>query len=223
MRHLLEVSELTKLFTYPKTLPVIKNISLSLDCGETLAIMGASGEGKSTLLHILGALDQASSGTLAFQGKPYDSHSSYELKNAHFGFVFQSFYLFEDDSAIENVLLPARIMRKPVKKGSQAYGNAIELISSVGLDKHRHTPVKLLSGGERQRIAIARAFCNNPEIIFADEPTGNLDHQTSDEIHSLLLSHVRNYNKSLVVVTHDSELASMCDRTYHLANGSLKQ
>lgn len=221
MTNLLRASKVNKSFFHPKELSILKNISFELEYGQTLAIMGASGEGKSTLLHILGTLDNLSSGELFFKNKSFSYYSPYELKNNHFGFIFQSFHLFEEDSVFENIILPARIMRKSIKKGSDIYQRVETLICSVHLEKHINTPVKFLSGGERQRVAIARAFCNDPELIFADEPTGNLDYKTSAEIHSLLLSQVKAFNKGLIVVTHDKELAGMCDKAYTLENGLL--
>ena len=143
------------------------------------------------------------------------------LRNQKIGFVFQSFHLLDDHTALENILMPACIARKNTNKGSPAYVYGYELLEKVGMGERAHFHTKLLSGGEKQRIAIARAMCNNPEIIFADEPSGNLDEQTSDGIHQLLLRFAKSNNKSIVVVTHDQKLAALCDTRYQLQDGQL--
>ena len=183
--------------------------------------MGSSGEGKSTLLHILGTLEQPSSGQLEICGQPTDTSSLPSLRNRHIGFIFQSFNLLEEDTVLDNVLMPARIAREPTHSRSPAYRRALQLLEKVGLSSRIRFLAKLLSGGEKQRVAIARALLNNPDLILADEPSGNLDYGNSQAIHQLLLMLTKEEGKTLVIVTHDSELASLCDKTYQLKDGKL--
>jgi lipoprotein-releasing system ATP-binding protein len=218
---LLRAQALTKVFNRPSKVEILKNIDLTVEHGDTYAIMGASGEGKSTLLHILGTLDQPSSGTLELMGHDTAKCDPSKIRNRHIGFIFQAFYLLEDYTALENVLMPAKIGRQPIHKGSDAYEHALLLLEEVGLGHRTHFPSKLLSGGERQRVAIARALCNDPELLLADEPSGNLDHHTSRLIHDLLLHFVENHRKTLIIVTHDRDLAQLCKSTYQLQDGLL--
>ncbi|MFN0064945.1 MAG: ABC transporter ATP-binding protein [Chlamydiales bacterium] len=217
----LRATKLRKSFFHPQKVDVLREISLEVAPGTSVAIMGASGEGKSTLLHILGTLDEANSGQLEIVGKRTDKHSASELRNQHIGFIFQSFNLLEDYSVLQNVLMPALIAGKNIAKGTPSYLQACALLESVGLAHRKHYPAKLLSGGEKQRVAIARALCNNPEIILADEPSGNLDHETSQTIHQILMHCVKQENKSLIVVTHDVKLAKLCDQRFTLIKGEL--
>ncbi len=183
--------------------------------------MGRSGEGKTTLLHILGTLEEACSGVLEINGKLVTGKNRHILRNQHIGFVFQAYHLLDHYSAIQNVLMPARIAGKDVSKGSDAYLRAEHLLESVGLIDRQSFHTKQLSGGERQRVAIARALCNDPDIILADEPSGNLDSHTSEKIHNLLLDCARVGGKALIVATHDKELASLCASTAWLRDGTL--
>lgn len=202
--------------------PVLQGVNLEVHCGETVAIMGRSGEGKSTLLHILGTLEDSTKGYLSIAGHSVGSFNRNFIRNRHIGFVFQAFHLLEDFSVMDNILMPARIGRRSVSAESPSHKNAMELLEKVGIGHRAHFLVKLLSGGERQRVAIARALCNNPDIILADEPTGNLDGNTADGIHDLLLDFVHTTGKALVVVTHNEELAALCDKRYFLHNGRLE-
>lgn len=215
---MLKAEKISKRFLHPSQVEVLRDINLEVEEGQTVAITGASGEGKSTLLHILGKLEPPSSGTVTIAG---ESSNVSKLRNQALGFVFQSFYLFNDYSVIDNVLMPARIARQATHRGSKAYGHAEQLLSRVGLGHRRDFLAKLLSGGEKQRVAIARALCNDPPLILADEPSGNLDHRTSQSIHDLLLNVVSEEGKTLVVVTHDQTLAKCCDRVYTLQGGIL--
>lgn len=224
MKPILSAKKISKTFTYPLNVTVLKSISLDLYPGESVAIMGASGEGKSTLLQILGTLESATSGELVIAGKSVSDHPPPSLRNQHIGFVFQGFNLLEDYTVLQNVLMPALIAGKPIHIHTAAYNRAQELLEKVGVTHRTHFMTKLLSGGEKQRVALARALCNDPEILLADEPSGNLDHETSCRIHELLLHSVKQLNKSLIVVTHDKTLAELCDRILllcdgHLANG----
>jgi len=222
-RYILKAEGVTKTFAQPETVHVFRNLSLAVEPGESIAIMGRSGEGKSTLLNILGTLEDADSGSLMIAGNSITPSNKVSIRNNHMGFIFQSFHLLEHFTAIENILMPARIGRQSCRVGSDAYQRAYSLLEEVGLGDRAHFHTNVLSGGEKQRIAIARAFINDPDIILADEPTGNLDHSTSRQIQELLLSFARMLEKSLIVVTHDEELASRCSQRYHLSDGALHQ
>ena len=213
----LHAKAIRKTYHTPTTLPVLKGIDLELKKGETLAIMGASGEGKSTLLHILGTLESPDAGELFIDGVEVKEHLKPKIRNEKIGFIFQSFHLLEDYSLLANVLMPAKIANQEEMRTERA----LELIEKVGLASRLHVPVKLLSGGEKQRVAIARALCNNPPLILADEPTGNLDHSSSLFIHTLLFKAVEELNMALLIVTHDEELANLCHRKLLLKNGVL--
>lgn len=217
----LSAQEIRKTFYGPTEVEILKGVSLDLFPGESIAIMGASGEGKSTLLHILGTLEEASSGNLTIAGKSVTKRPPSILRNQHIGFVFQGFNLLEDYTVLQNVLMPALIAGKEIGKNGAAFKRGMELLERVGLEKRVHFPAKLLSGGEKQRAALARALCNDPEILLADEPSGNLDHETSSHIHALLVHSVKTLGKSLIVVTHDSNLAALCDRKLILCDGCL--
>ncbi len=218
---LLHALEIRKSFFYPARVDVLKGVSLEVYGGQSLAIMGASGEGKSTLLQILGTLEAPSEGSLSIVGQVVTKKNAAYLRNHHIGFIFQAFNLLEDYTAFQNVLMPALIAGKDVRKGSMAYLQALELLDRVGLSHRAHFSTKLLSGGEKQRAAIARALCNDPSVLLADEPSGNLDKETSRMIHELLLHCARDLKKALIVVTHDPQLAALCDSQVHLAQGFL--
>jgi lipoprotein-releasing system ATP-binding protein len=218
MSYLLKANELQKSFYHPIEVEVLSSVSLELCAGETIAIMGASGEGKSTLLHLLGTLEEPTGGKLLICGQTATRYNRPALRNAHIGFIFQAFHLLDDSSALENVLIPALIGRRP-KAPSRI--RAAELLEEVGLGERKLFATSLLSGGEKQRVAIARALMNDPEILLADEPTGNLDRETSLNIHEILIGYAKEQNKGLIVVTHDSELAQLCDRTLLLKEGRL--
>lgn len=218
----LVAQQIHKSFHHPTAVTLLRGVSLSVAPGETVAIMGRSGEGKSTLLQILGTLDSPCQGSLHIAGQCVTGSNSDAVRNRHIGFVFQSFHLLEDYSAIDNILMPARIARKSVRKGSEAYARACHILEKVGLAHRIHFPIKLLSGGEKQRISIARAMINDPSILLADEPSGNLDRQNSQIIHELLLNAAMNEQKAIVIVTHDLELARLCSRQYQLTEGCLE-
>lgn len=221
MNAVLAANKIKKVFNAPLQIEVLKSISLELFSSQSIAIMGASGEGKSTLLHILGTLEEPTSGELLIAGKSVLKNPSPILRNQHIGFVFQSFNLLEDYTVLQNVLMPALIAGKEIGKHSPAYQYGLELLMRVGLEKRIHFPTRLLSGGEKQRVAIARALCNDPEILLADEPSGNLDFETSRHIHDLLMNSVKEFKKSLIVVTHDETLAMLCDKRMTLSDGYL--
>ena len=218
---ILEAKGLHKSFYNPSKVHIIKGIDLVVRRGESVAIMGRSGQGKSTLLHLLGTLENPCEGQLTIANQEVTAFNKSRIRNRHIAFVFQSFHLMEDYTALENVLMPARIARQRVAKGSTAYNKAHQLLELVGLHERIHFHTKLLSGGEKQRVAIARALCNDPDIIFADEPSGNLDLQTSRAIHDLLLGYAAKTNKTLIIVTHNSELYELCSKRYTLEAGRL--
>ncbi|ADT87521.1 MULTISPECIES: lipoprotein-releasing ABC transporter ATP-binding protein LolD [Vibrio] len=200
---------------------VLKGVSFELQQGELASIIGTSGSGKSTLLHILGALDDASEGHVEFLGQQLSSLSSNKqakIRNQHLGFVYQFHHLLADFSALENVAMPLLIGGQKV---AQAKQEAAALLARVGLS-HRleHRPAEL-SGGERQRVAIARALVNKPDLVLADEPTGNLDHNTALSIYDLMRELNRESGTAFLVVTHDGELAAKMDRQLHMQDGLL--
>ena len=217
----LEAKDITKRFEKPAPLLLLQGISLTLLQGRSAAIVGKSGEGKSTLLHILATLEAPSSGSLSLLGKSVDTQDVTHLRNQHIGFVFQAFHLLQDVSCIGNLLLPSAMNRQDIGPKSKAFDRARLLLDKVGLGKREHLLSGKLSGGEKQRLAIGRAFMNNPEILFADEPTGNLDHETALGVQQLLLSWVQEEGKTLLLVTHNSDLAKQCDEQYCLESGTL--
>ncbi len=223
MTAILEAKKITKRFTSPTGVPVeiLNGIDLSVAPQKSAAIVGKSGEGKTTLLHILGTIDEPTSGELFIAGKKVQKSVQDAIRNQHIGFIFQAFHLLSDATVLENLLMPIKIARKSTKKGSYHYNKARELIAMVGLEERLDFSCAKLSGGEKQRVAIARAFMNDPDIILADEPTGNLDHKTAHDIQELLLNSVQKIGKTLILVTHNLQLAKLLDRTYELDNGVL--
>jgi predicted ABC-type transport system involved in lysophospholipase L1 biosynthesis ATPase subunit len=200
----------------------LRGISLELRRGERIALLGRSGSGKSTLLNVLGGLDQLTSGVLEVAGHDLAKLSSNRLARYRLttvGMIFQSFNLIASRTALQNVELPMVFAGLPRAQRRRAAEQALE---SVGLgQRHDHRPAEL-SGGEHQRVAIARALVNRPEVLLADEPTGNLDSATSGEISAILMAHVRENGTTLILVTHDEELAGRCaDRILHLKDGQL--
>jgi putative ABC transport system ATP-binding protein/lipoprotein-releasing system ATP-binding protein len=203
----------------PRRIEVLRGISMEIAHGEAVFLCGASGAGKTTLLYTLAGLERPESGTVEFEGRLLyngSSASQARLRNRKMGFVFQGYFLLPELTALENVSLPAMI-------GARATGEAAkESLEAVGLaERMQHLPAEL-SGGEQQRVAIARALSNDPDIIFADEPTGNLDSKTGDAIIDLLLSVARERNKTLLVVTHDARLAARGDRQLQIKDGVLQ-
>lgn len=221
MTYLLEAQNISKSFYHPKIVQILKEISFQISAGESVAIIGRSGEGKSTLLQILGTLEDSCGGSLYIEGEKVTPSNRTRLRNTKIGFVFQSFHLLEDYTALENILMPARIARQQTGKGSAAEERAFSLLKKVGLMDRAHFHTKLLSGGEKQRVALARAMCNDPSLILADEPSGNLDSQTAQLIHEFLINFALHPSKALLLVTHDRELAGLCSRQYELRNGIL--
>ncbi|MEB7712047.1 lipoprotein-releasing ABC transporter ATP-binding protein LolD [Kluyvera cryocrescens] len=200
---------------------VLHDVSFSIAEGEMMAIVGTSGSGKSTLLHLLGGLDTPTSGDVIFSGQPMSSLSSAakaELRNQKLGFIYQFHHLLPDFTALENVAMPLLIGKK---KSAEINSRALEMLKAVGLD-HRasHRPSEL-SGGERQRVAIARALVNNPRLVLADEPTGNLDAKNADSIFKLLGELNQSQGTAFLVVTHDLQLAKRMGRQLEMRDGRL--
>lgn len=218
---LLKARKLRKTFYHPREIHILNGINLDIYDNSSVAIMGRSGQGKSTLLQILGTLDDACEGSLTIAGTEINRYNKSVIRNKKLAFVFQSFHLLEDYTALENVLMPARIGREQTYRGSSIYNYGLDLLDRVGLKQRADFQAKFLSGGEKQRVAIARAFCNNPSLILADEPSGNLDHETSTIIHELLLGFAKQPGKALLVVTHDQKLADQCTVRYSLESGEL--
>jgi lipoprotein-releasing system ATP-binding protein len=201
------------------TLEVLKGIDLQVEEHEIVAIMGASGAGKSTLLQILGTLSTPDAGSLRLDGEDVLRLKGERLaafRGKRIGFVFQAHHLLPEFSALENVMMPALIAGVPLKA---ARAKAVQLLEEVGLGGRQGHKPNELSGGEQQRVAIARALVNDPAVLFADEPTGNLDSATKQEIHRLLLELRERLGQTIVIVTHDPELAALCDRTMTMRDG----
>lgn len=202
-----------------RTLTVLQEADLTLTRGEVVAIVGPSGAGKSTLMHLLGALDRPTSGRILLQGRDLsdlDDTELAEVRARHFGFVFQFHHLLSEFSAVENVMIPGMILGED---RASVRARATDLLTGLGLgERLTHRPQKL-SGGEQQRVAIARALINNPLVLFGDEPTGNLDVVTADAVRTLLWDNVRATQRSLVIVTHDAEIAAKADRILRLRQG----
>ncbi|TGU70076.1 MULTISPECIES: ABC transporter ATP-binding protein [Geomonas] len=222
MSNLLEVRGLFKSYGgNGATVEVLKGIDLDVAAGDTIALVGPSGAGKSTLLHVMGTIDRPTSGEVLFEGERIFNLSDQPLaafRNRSIGFVFQFHHLLPEFSALENVMMPLLIGGE---RRSRAEGRALELLKGVGLS-HRvtHRPGEL-SGGEQQRVAIARALVREPKLLLADEPTGNLDMKTSEEVHALLYEIQRQTGIALVIVTHNEQLAAGMARTIRMVDGKV--
>lgn len=204
-----------------KALQILNGVSFEIQKGEMLAIVGASGVGKSTLLTLLGALDRPTSGKIFFDGVDLFSQSDRELakfRNEKIGFIFQFHHLLHDFTALENVMMPGQIRRMNAKK---IKASALELLDAVGLSHRLHHKPGELSGGEQQRVAIARALVLSPRLILADEPTGNLDTHTSDEVFNLLKSLNEQRGITFVLVTHNEKLSLQADRLIKMVDGAI--
>jgi len=203
-------------------IPVLRDVSLSVHAGEVISIIGASGSGKSTLLHILGALDQPSNGTVRFQGRDLYALSAAQrtvVRGRHIGFMFQFYHLLPELDVLENVMLPA-LSTNGSSAGIRA--RAQSLLEAVGLaGRANHLPMEL-SGGEQQRVALARALMNHPDLMLADEPTGNLDSVTGSQVLEFLFALIRGKGHTLILVTHNIAVARLCDRVLELKDGHLQ-
>lgn len=222
MLNILEVHQLYRKFqSGSKTLTVVDNINFSIPKGISCAIVGPSGSGKTTLLGLCAGLDRPTSGSVSLNGiplNPLNEDERAKVRNLHVGFVFQTFQLVPTLTALENVMVPLELRGEATKEVRE---RAFELLENVGLgDRYHHYPTQL-SGGEQQRVAIARAFINQPKILFADEPTGNLDTETGEYIEKLIFDLNEQQGTTLVLVTHDLELAQKCDRIIKLKSGQV--
>lgn len=223
MNKILELKNINKTYKgTSETLHILKDLDLAINEGEFVSIIGKSGSGKSTLLNVIGLLDSIDDGEIYIHGEKVDRNNHQKidfLKNRDIGFVFQFHYLLPEFTALENVMLPALLNNFNDKKNIEE--KAKKILDSVGLkERYNHKPSQL-SGGEKQRVAIARALINDPKIILADEPTGNLDEETSNEIHNLFRKINRENNQTIIVVTHSRELANITDKRYSVKNGKL--
>lgn len=202
-------------------LQVLKGVDIAVEKGEVVSIVGASGAGKSTLLHILGTLDRPDAGCVTFENQVITTMNSRQLarfRNKHIGFIFQFHNLLPEFTALENVCIPAFIAKSNYKESET---RALELLEFLGLgERTQHKPGQL-SGGEQQRVAVARALMNRPDVILADEPSGNLDSRNARELHQLFFTLREKYNQTFVIVTHNDELAALADRTLFMKDGKL--
>ena len=202
-------------------LEVLKGVDLFVDRKEIVAIVGKSGAGKSTLLHIMGALDKPDAGSLAIDGQditPMGKNDLAKFRNEKIGFIFQFHHLLPEFNALENVCIPGYIKNTPI---AEVQERAKSLLDYLGLSGRLDHKPSQMSGGEQQRVAVARALINNPQVVFADEPSGNLDSATSKELHNLLFELRKDFGQTFVIVTHNEELAQMSDRTLTMMDGRI--
>jgi lipoprotein-releasing system ATP-binding protein len=200
---------------------VLKGVDITIEKGEIVSIVGPSGSGKSTLLHILGTLDEPATGTIALADRPMNELKGRVLaafRNRHIGFIFQFHHLLPEFSALENVCIPGWIAGRRKKEVEE---QATGLLQTLGVGHRLENKPNALSGGEQQRVAVARALINKPDIVFADEPTGNLDSANARELHQLFFELRQKFQQTFLIVTHDEELARMSDRVLHMKDGKI--
>jgi lipoprotein-releasing system ATP-binding protein len=205
------------------SLEVLKGISLEVEKGEIISIVGASGAGKSTLLHIIGTLDRADAGTIEMNEVNVRKLSDKKLaafRNKNIGFVFQFHHLLPEFTALENICIPGFLGRRNKREVER---KALDLMNFMGLKERSHHKPNELSGGEQQRVAVARALINNPDVILADEPSGNLDSASAVDLHNLFFSLRNSFNQTYIIVTHNSELANMADRKLTMRDGVIEK
>ncbi|MDY0294558.1 MAG: ABC transporter ATP-binding protein [Acholeplasmataceae bacterium] len=224
MPKIVELKKINKIYgeKTPNPTQVLFDLSLSFEESSFNSIIGQSGSGKSTLLNILGTLDKATSGDVLINGKNTQDMSSNELsqlRNESIGFIFQFHYLLPEFTALENVLMPYRISKKPIT--DEVLNRANELLDIVGLKNRKNNLATNLSGGQQQRVAIARSLINNPKIILADEPTGNLDSDTTEQIYDLLREINQRFKTTFIIITHDRHIAEKADRIVEILDGKI--
>ncbi len=224
MPNIVELKNINKIYGQNTQNPtqVLFDLSLNFEESSFNSIIGQSGSGKSTLLNILGTLDKATSGDVFINGKNTQEMSANELsklRNESIGFIFQFHYLLPEFTALENVLMPYRISKKPITE--EVLNRANELLDIVGLSKRKNNLATNLSGGQQQRVAIARSLINNPKIILADEPTGNLDSDTTEQIYDLLREINQRFKTTFIIITHDRHIAEKADRIVEILDGKI--
>lgn len=215
---MLSANNITKSYDH---LQVLKGVSLDIRQGEIVSIIGSSGAGKSTLLHIIGTLDQPDEGVITLKGQRIDNLGGKKLaefRNKHMGFVFQFHHLLPEFTALENVSIPGWLAGRKKKETEES---AQKLLEILGLKDRTENKPAALSGGEQQRVAVARALINNPDIVFADEPTGNLDSANAHDLHRLFVKLRDELQQTFLIVTHNEELAKMSDRVLHMKDGKI--
>jgi len=218
----MELIHVTKVYGSKIKTQVLFGIDLIFEEGSFNSIIGQSGSGKSTLLNILGTLDRPTDGDIVINGKNTKRMTGRELsdlRNADLGFIFQFHYLLPEFTALENVLMPYRISKKPITEEAISYAN--ELLDLVGLSKYKNNLAVNLSGGQQQRVAIARSLMNNPKIILADEPTGNLDSDSTEQVYELLRKINLKYKTTFIIITHDRHIAEKADRIIEIKDGRI--
>jgi len=219
---MIQVTDLHKSFPMgEQTLPVLKGINLTIQRGELIAVVGASGAGKSTLLHILGLLDRPTKGTVQFEGQDlfgFSEAAQAEFRNKRIGFVFQFHHLLPEFTALENACMPALIQRR---QPNEVENEATAILKEVGLSERLHHKPGELSGGEQQRVAVARALLQKPDLVLADEPTGNLDTHTGEALFSLMRELNKARGTTFVIVTHNDKLSAQADRIVHMQDGQI--
>jgi len=224
MSEILRTVDLQKSYlSGPTELQVLKGVDITVEAGEIISIVGASGVGKSTLLNLIGALDRPTGGTVLYEGQDIFKLADRELarfRNWELGFVFQFHHLLPEFSAIENVMMPALIAGKRKEEARRLAAEFLENVGLAGREQHRPSE---LSGGEQQRVAVARALVNSPKVVLADEPTGNLDRKTSEEVHDLLWRLNERINQTFVIATHNESLAQQTDRVIRLVDGRAEE
>ena len=217
----LMILEANNLYKRYGTLEVLKGVSFSVEKGEIVSLVGPSGAGKSTLLHIIGTLDRADSGNLKIEGREISTHNQKSLaafRNKSIGFIFQFHHLLPEFTALENVCIPAFIGGVARKVAEQ---KAMQLLDLMKLSDRIHHKPSELSGGEQQRVAVARALINNPALVMADEPSGNLDTNNAQDLHKLFFELRSTFNQTFIIVTHNEDLANMADRKVHMKDGKV--
>ena len=219
---MIQVTDLHKSFPMgEQILPVLKGINLTIQRGELIAVVGASGAGKSTLLHILGLLDRPTKGTVTYEGQDlfgFSESAQAEFRNKRIGFVFQFHHLLPEFTALENACMPALIQRR---QPNEVENEAIGILKEVGLGERLHHKPGELSGGEQQRVAVARALLQKPDLVLADEPTGNLDTHTGEALFSLMRELNKARGTTFVMVTHNDKLSAQADRIIHMQDGQI--